>query len=128
MRGFAMEPIPVALPGSSAIPCNGVPASGGQRLTPWRRLASAEPAAQAPTVRIVRKGIGIEVRVEHVEPGGEPRLVALVPARQGGRTAVQALKPARDEPRTWFARFEQDDGDFVVVLEPIATDQEPAAE
>ncbi len=91
-------------------------------------LASAEPAAQAPTVRIVRKGIGIEVRVEHVEPGGEPRLVALVPARQGGRTAVQALKPARDEPRTWFARFEQDDGDFVVVLEPIATDQEPAAE
>lgn len=89
-------------------------------------LSVRTPEADAPTIRVVRKGMGIEVRLEHAEPGDEPRMVALVPAREGGRTAVQVLRPARDEPGTWFARFEKDDGDFVVVLEPAVSEQEPS--
>ncbi len=83
---------------------------------------SVQSEGESPTVRLVRKGIGIEVRLEHVAPEEKPRLVALVPTREGGRTEVQILKPARDEPRTWIARFEQDDGDFVVVLEPAISE------
>ena len=91
-------------------------------------LAGTEPAEQAPTVRLLRKGIGVEVRVEHVEPSEEPRLVALIPAREGGRVAVQVLKPAPHEAKTQIARFQQDDGDFVVVLEPVVYEQDPSTD
>ncbi len=95
---------------------------------PGDPAAGAEPAAETPTIRVVRRGIGVEVRVEPVDPDEEPGLVALVPARQGERAAVQVLEPARDDPRARIARFEQDDGDFVVVLEPRAGDSEPSAD
>jgi hypothetical protein len=55
---------------------------------------------------------------EPVDPGEEPRLVALVPTRESGRPEVKALRPASDKPRTWMARFQVDGNDFVVVLEP----------
>ncbi len=79
-----------------------------------------EAAPEAPTVRVLRRGIGIEVRVEHPEEGEPPRLVALIPTREGGRPTVQVLKPARDEPRTLTARFEKEDEDFVIALEPAS--------
>jgi len=60
------------------------------------------------------------VRVEHVGEGERPGMVALVPAREGGRPAVQVLRPTRDDPRTLVARFELEEEDFVVALEPGA--------
>ncbi|MCP4657942.1 MAG: hypothetical protein GY856_21245 [bacterium] len=82
------------------------------------------PAPEAPTIRVGRKGLGIEVRIGPMDVGElmnqseESRLVALVPTREGGRPEVKALRPASDKPRTWMARFKVDGDDFVVVLEP----------
>lgn len=73
-----------------------------------------------PTLRVLPKGIGIEVRVEGVVEN--PGLVALIPTGERGRSVIKALKPARDAERTFFARFEKKDEDFVVVLEPTSDD------
>ncbi len=73
-------------------------------------------AQTAPTIRVLPKGIGIEVRVEGVDEN--PGLVVLVPAGERGHPVVKPLKPARDAERTFFARFEKEGEEFVVVLEP----------
>jgi predicted ATP-binding protein involved in virulence/DNA-directed RNA polymerase specialized sigma24 family protein len=77
-------------------------------------------AETGPTLRVLPKGIGIEVRVEGVDEN--PGLVVLIPAGERGRPVVKALKPARDAERTFFARFEKKDEDFVVVLEATSDD------
>ncbi len=72
-------------------------------------------AQTAPTIRVLPKGIGIEVRVEGV--GENPGLVVLVPTGEQGRPVVKPFKQARDAERAYFARFEKE-AEFVVVLEP----------
>jgi len=94
------------------------PATAGAESFKAGEEPDAGPSADVPTVRVVRRGIGIEVRVEHVGEGERPGMVALVPAREGGRPAVQVLRPTRDDPRTLVARFELEDEDFVIALEP----------
>jgi hypothetical protein len=79
-------------------------------------VATSEP--DAPTIRVVRRGLGIEVQVEPMDVGEASRLVALVPTREGERAEVKLLHPSREKPRTWIARFQVDGDDFVVVLEP----------
>jgi hypothetical protein len=86
---------------------------GGETPDAW-------PPQDEATIRIVRRGLGIEVRVENVEEGKGPGLVALVPAREGGRPAVQVLRPMWDDPRTLLARFVLEDEDFVIALEPFS--------
>ncbi len=77
-------------------------------------------AETGPTLRVLPKGIGIEVRVEGVDEN--PGLVVLIPVGERGQPVFKALKPARDAERTFFARFEKEDEDFVVVLEPASDD------
>lgn len=80
--------------------------------------SAAGPTVEPPTIRVMRRGIGIEVRVKPVAPDEEPGLVALVPTREGEETMVQLLEPASDDPQARFARFAPDGDDFVIVLEP----------
>ncbi len=98
-----------------------IPIGGGGRMS----LAGDDPmderppeAETSPTVRVLERGIGIEVRVENVDEGERPRLVALIPTREGGQPTVKELRPAPDAPRTLIARFMKDDDDFVIALEP----------
>jgi hypothetical protein len=71
-----------------------------------------------PTIRVIQKGIGIEVCVENLDVKRQPPLIVLIPIHQGGKIKVGALEPVRDDPQTLTARFMSEGVGFLIALEP----------